>query len=125
MKTQSMGFWRILMIAAALSVMTLPAAAQTRHRADTVKTTKAPAFADLASFYASLPAVDPRPFDKTTALLLSSMPLSCMDHPQPRPNAVPYLWEASYTPVPDYETTRAFYGCYDWHSAVNSAWTLV
>jgi hypothetical protein len=48
-----------------------------------------------------------------------------MDHPQPRPNAVPYVWEATYTPVADYETTRAFYGCYDWHSAVNSAWTLV
>jgi hypothetical protein len=48
-----------------------------------------------------------------------------MDHPQPRPNAAPYLWQATFTPVPDYETTRAFYGCYDWHSAVNSAWTLV
>ena len=55
----------------------------------------------------------------------SAMPLSCMDHPQPRPNAAPYLWEATFTPVPDFETTRAFYGCYDWHSAVNSAWTLV
>ncbi len=37
----------------------------------------------------------------------------------------PVLWDATYTPVADYETTRAFYGCYDWHSAVNSAWTLV
>ena len=63
--------------------------------------------------------------DRTLALQLSTMPLSCMDHPQPRPNTVPYIWEATYTPAPDYETTRAFYGCYDWHSAVNSAWTLV
>jgi len=82
-------------------------------------------FSDLASFYASLPVVAPHPLDRSTALQLSTMPLSCMDHPQPRPNAVPYVWEATYTPVPDYETTRAFYGCYDWHSAVNSAWTLV
>lgn len=85
----------------------------------------APRFQDLASFYASLPAVAPHPFDRTTALQLSTMPLSCLDHPQPRPNAVPYLWEPSFTPVADYETRRAFYGCYDWHSAVNSTWTLV
>ena len=98
---------------------------QTNDRADSAAAPKASVFTDLASFYASLPAVDPHPFDRTTALQLSAMPLSCMDHPQPRPDAVPYLWDATYTPVPDYETTRAFYGCYDWHSAVNSAWTLV
>ncbi len=86
---------------------------------------KEPEFADLASFFASLPVVEPRPFDIKTAILLSAMPLACMDHPPPTPNVVPYLWQSTFTPVPDFETTRAFYGCYDWHSAVNSAWTLV
>jgi hypothetical protein len=102
-----------------------PAPAQTTHRVDSSAAKGATGFKDLASFYASLPAVEPRLFDRTTAMRLSAMPLSCMDHPQPRPNAVPYLWEATYTPVADFETTRAFYGCYDWHSAVNSTWTLV
>lgn len=102
-----------------------PAVAQTSVRAHAETPKKPRHFDDLATFYASLPAVDPHPLDQTTALQLSAMPLSCMDHPQPRPNAAPYLWEAAFTPVPDYETTRAFYGCYDWHSAVNSAWTLV
>lgn len=106
-----------------LAAVPAPAQSVIRSRAEQPKAD--PVFSDLASFYASLPAVDPRPFDKTAALQLSTMPLSCMDHPQPRPTAVPYIWEATYTPVPDYETTRAFYGCYDWHSAVNSAWTLV
>jgi hypothetical protein len=115
--------WSALIAALVLSKS--PADAQTRQHADSTTATSAPKFSDLASFYASLPKVDPRPFDKAAALQLSAMPLSCLDHPQPRPNAVPYLWEATYTPVPDYETTRAFYGCYDWHSAVNSAWTLV
>jgi hypothetical protein len=95
------------------------------HRPDSTVAKATTGFKDLASFYASLPAVDPRPFDRTTAMRLSAMPLSCVDHPQPRPNAVPYIWEATYTPVADFETTRAFYGCYDWHSAVNSTWTLV
>jgi hypothetical protein len=118
---------KTMIVAAAIIVATapFPAAAQSRIRARSDTERKPPTFTDLASFFASLPAVEPHPFDKTTALQLSAMPLSCMDHPQPRPNAVPYLWEATSTPVPDYETTRAFYGCYDWHSAVNSAWTLV
>jgi Protein of unknown function (DUF2891) len=101
------------------------ALSQTRMRAGADRPKSDPVFRDLASFYASLPVVEPHPLDRTTALKLSTMPLSCIDHPQPRPNAGPYIWEATYTPVPDYETTRAFYGCYDWHSAVNSAWTLV
>ena len=99
--------------------------AQTTVHVHTDRPTNDPVFSDLASFYASLPVVQPRALDKTLALQLSTMPLSCMDHPQPRPNTVPYIWEATYTPAPDFETTRAFYGCYDWHSAVNSAWTLV
>lgn len=106
------------------AVLSVPALAQTSHR-PTAKATIASQFTDLASFYASLPPVEPHALDRTTALQLSTMPLACMDHPQPRPNAVPYLWDATYTPVADFETTRAFYGCYDWHSAVNSAWTLV
>ncbi len=82
-------------------------------------------YTDLASFYASLPNVKARPFDRTTATLLSTMPLACLDNPHPRPTAAPYLWQPTFAPVPDFETTRAFYGCYDWHSAVNSTWTLI
>jgi hypothetical protein len=105
--------------------LTTRAAAQMSHPSDSGTVKGASGFKDLASFYASLPVVDPRPFDGTLALQLTTMPLACLDHPQPRPNAAPYIWEATYTPVPDFETTRAFYGCYDWHSAVNSTWTLV
>ena len=108
-----------------LSLVAGAAPAQTAVQAGIGRPRSDPVFSDLASFYASLPVVAPHPLDRSTALQLSTMPLSCMDHPQPRPNAVPYVWDARYTPVADYETTRAFYGCYDWHSAVNSAWTLV
>lgn len=109
----------------ALVVAAANAGAQTTHRTNSAAAKKAVEFSDLASFYASLPPVEPHPLDNTTALQLAAMPLSCMDHPQPRPNIVPYLWDATFTPVADFETNRAFYGCYDWHSAVNSAWTLV
>jgi hypothetical protein len=82
-------------------------------------------FRDLASFYASLPAMEPQKLDARLALSLSAMPLACEDHPQPRPTTPPYLWDMTFTPVDSFETKRSFYGCYDWHSAVNSAWTLV
>ncbi|MGH7467950.1 MAG: DUF2891 family protein [Longimicrobiales bacterium] len=86
---------------------------------------KPPEFPDLASFYASLPVVQPGRLERANAIWLAAMPLSCMDHPHNHPTPPPYLWVVTYTPVPDFENTRAFYGCSDWHSAVNSAWTLV
>ena len=59
------------------------------------------------------------------ALMLTAMPLACLDRPQVRPAARGYVWEATYRPVDNFEKTRAFYGCYDWHSSVNSTWALV
>lgn len=83
------------------------------------------AYTDLASFARSLPRVKADTLNAARALVLSAMPLACEDHPQPRPGATPYLWEQAFAPIDSFETKRAFYGCYDWHSAVNSAWTLV
>jgi hypothetical protein len=82
-------------------------------------------YTDLASFVRSLPRAIPDTLDAARAVLLSAMPLACEDHPQPRPATSPYLWDQTSSPVDSFETKRAFYGCYDWHSAVNSAWTLV
>ena len=53
------------------------------------------------------------------------MPLACLDRPHARPPARGYLWEATYRPTDDYQRKLAFYGCFDWHSSVNSMWTLV
>lgn len=62
------------------------------------------------------------------AMALAALPLACLDHPQAPPPAakVPYLWAPAGPPrlLADYAAQRAFYGCYDWHSAVNSTWTL-
>ncbi|MGH9520355.1 MAG: DUF2891 family protein, partial [Terriglobales bacterium] len=95
----------------------------------------------------SLPQVPVTPLDTTEAMTLAAYPLSCLDHPQAQPgsNAQPganipgaaalkpgqprpaYLWQpAGLTRLlAGYDHERAFYGCYDWHSAVNSTWTLV
>ncbi len=115
--------WRSALTA--LFIVCGTAAAQApRSRADSAKAAR-PEYPDLQSFFASLPSVPPHPLDLPTALSLAAMPLSCMDHPHAKPNTVPYLWDVTWTPLPDFDTKRAFYGCSDWHSAVNSAWTLV
>ena len=80
---------------------------------------------DLGAFLAKLPAAAPPVLNADQALFLATMPLSCLDHPQAQPSARAYLWEATYRPPDDYQKTLAFYGCFDWHSSVNSTWTLL
>jgi hypothetical protein len=80
---------------------------------------------DLSAFLAKLPAASPPVLNQDQALWLATMPLSCLDHPQAQPSAPAYLWAATYRPPDDYQKTLAFYGCFDWHSSVNSTWTLL
>jgi len=80
---------------------------------------------DLGAFLAKLPAVSPPVLNGDQALFLATMPLACLDHPQAQPSAAPYLWVATYRPPDDYQKALAFYGCFDWHSSVNSTWTLL
>ena len=79
----------------------------------------------------TVPVPDPAPpttppvLDRETALVLALM-FSCVD----RPHALPasrsgYLTEMTYTRRPGFERDRAFYGCSDWHSAVNTTWAMV
>ncbi len=67
------------------------------------------------------PALDPE-----TALALAAMPLSCVDRPHAlRPDRPGYLDDIAYTRRRGFDRDRAFYGCWDWHSAVNSTWAMV
>ena len=64
-------------------------------------------------------------WDQERALELVAFPLSCIDRPHRRSRRGAYLYEATYSLKPDYEQKLAFYGCFDWHSAVNSTWAMV
>lgn len=63
--------------------------------------------------------------DRGTALWLVTLPLSCVDKLHEPPRGRGYLYEVDAVLRPDYFKTRAFYGCSDWHSAVNSTWAMV
>jgi hypothetical protein len=82
-------------------------------------------FKDLEEFVKSLPAAKHATLEEPLAAGLAAMSLSCLGRPHARPGARPYLWEAAYQPLEDFERNRVFYGCFDWHSAVNSTWALV
>jgi len=82
----------------------------------------------------SLSALNPVSFDSTsgplkldreTAMWLVALPLACVDKPHEPPKGRGYLYETTVVMKADFAKTRAFYGCSDWHSAVNSTWMMV
>lgn len=75
---------------------------------------------------AEAPLAPENTLDLETALSLATLPLACIDRPHALPrNRSTYLYEVTYTRQPGFERNRAFYGCWDWHSAVNSTWMMV
>lgn len=76
----------------------------------------------------SLPPAERPTFDAAQLVALTSLPLSCIDHPHElydHPQTYLWVYDDKAHPAEDFDKKRAFYGCYDWHSAVNSTWTLV
>ncbi len=93
--------------------------AQAHHRTPDVRR--------LAIYSKSLPVANTPEFGLEQAITLSAWPLACLDHPQAAPEGSQYLWIYGQRPelLAEYDKTRAFFGCYDWHSAVNSTWMMV
>ncbi len=82
--------------------------------------------AELPIFTETIPESDVPALGREMALTLVAMPLSCLDRPHAPPrDRRTYLDTLVATRVPGYEDDRAFYGCWDWHSAVNSTWAMV
>lgn len=67
----------------------------------------------------------PLQLTRETATWLAALPIGCVDKPHEPPRSRGYLYESTVRMATDFQKTRAFYGCSDWHSAVNSTWTLV
>jgi hypothetical protein len=83
---------------------------------------------ELKAYYNSLPETQLPEFDQEQAMALVTLPLACIDRPQAAPEQrQDYLWVRDGKPRlrDNYDKERAFYGCFDWHSAVNSTWTMV
>lgn len=84
--------------------------------------------AKVAQYMMTLPAAEPPIYSEVERLTLAASPLGCEDHPHALPpDRVSYLWQHEDKPhlVEEYPEHRAFFGCFDWHSAVNSTWMMV
>jgi Protein of unknown function (DUF2891) len=89
--------------------------------------------AKIADFVKTLPSAKPPEYAETVRLYLASNPLGCEEHLENTSGGlgglrVGYLWQRgdSKPQLPaEYDHTHAFYGCFDWHSAVNSTWMMV
>ncbi len=84
--------------------------------------------AKIAAYLKTLPTTAPPTYDEVQRLVLAANPIGCEDHPHASTrNAPGYLWQREGKPaiLENYDEHRAFYGCFDWHSAVNSMWMMV
>ena len=83
----------------------------------------------IADYVKTMSSATPPVFDEVQRLALAANPLGCEDHPHAPAgvNARPYLWQREGKPeiLEEYDKKRAFYGCLDWHSSVNSMWMMV
>jgi hypothetical protein len=113
---------RALLIGSALVLAT---AVHGQQMTTSPKAAASPPDSSLDTMLRSLPAAKAPVLDQAQALWLATMPIACLDRPHARPPARGYLWEPTYRPTDDYQRKLAFYGCFDWHSSVNSMWTLV
>jgi hypothetical protein len=74
-----------------------------------------------ASVVPRLPA--PAPLDVTAATHFAELALACLHREYP--NKISHVMNSDADARPPRELTPAFYGCYDWHSAVHGHWLLV
>jgi len=86
----------------------------------------------LASYLKSLPDAKPPAYDEVERLALAANPLGCEDHPHAPGGGGPaanraYLWQRDGRQqiLEEYDKKRSFFGCLDWHSAVNSTWMMI
>ncbi|MFU8833536.1 MAG: DUF2891 family protein, partial [Wenzhouxiangella sp.] len=61
--------------------------------------------------------------DEVTAGRFAALALSCVD--QEYPNLIHHVMAGDDEVGPPRRLTPAFYGCFDWHSAVHGHWLLV
>lgn len=76
----------------------------------------------LQAWTASLPDVATRPLDAPQASRFAALSLACAE--KEYPNKPDHIVTGDTELRPPRENTPAFFGCFDWHSAVHGHWAL-
>jgi hypothetical protein len=79
--------------------------------------------ASLRRLAAGLPEASPHRLDEAQALKLVELSLRCVD--QEYPNKPSDVQQSDDELLPPRKLHPAFFGCFDWHSAVHGHWTMV
>ncbi|HKE44092.1 MAG TPA: DUF2891 domain-containing protein [Steroidobacteraceae bacterium] len=77
----------------------------------------------IVSNRATQPPPPPKPLDVGVAAHFAELALACLHREYP--NKIAHVMNSDADARPPRELTPAFYGCYDWHSAVHGHWLLV
>ncbi|MDJ0762894.1 MAG: DUF2891 domain-containing protein [Myxococcota bacterium] len=77
----------------------------------------------LASLLAALPTVEDYQLDEKRATEFAGLSLACVDREYP--NKPSHVADGDHTVKPPRELHPAFFGCFDWHSAVHGHWAMV
>ncbi|HZF25637.1 MAG TPA: DUF2891 domain-containing protein [Steroidobacteraceae bacterium] len=85
--------------------------------------TAASAVTIVSSRAVTLRVPQPKPLDSTEAAHFAELALACLHREYP--NKIAHVMNSDADARPPRELTPAFYGCYDWHSAVHGHWLLV
>src|SRR5512145_3030647 len=95
-------------------------------RAGYISGMKTSTIAGLSLALAALPAQAQQaaaPLDVRTAGRFAALALACVQ--KEYPNKIAHVLNSPADVKAPHELTPAFYGCYDWHSAVHGHWLLV
>lgn len=76
----------------------------------------------VVGLLAATPAATPEALSAATAERFATLALACVHREYP--NKVAHVLERDGDALPPRRLTPAFYGCYDWHSAVHGHWLL-
>ncbi len=76
----------------------------------------------LALALLACPAAPAASLDDATAARLAGLALACVH--KEYPNKIAHVMDSDADALPPRKLTPAFYGCFDWHSAVHGHWLL-
>ena len=78
---------------------------------------------ELRDFLSVLDDPPPPPLDEAQVTKLVSLSLQCIDREYP--NKPGHVWAGDRDGRPPRKNHPAFFGCFDWHSAVHAHWAMV
>jgi hypothetical protein len=115
-----------LLLAPVLLLLPAPARPSASMSAEPPATPKSalppPAFGAAANAGAS-PSAAKGALDEATAVRFAALALACVT--KEYPNKIAHVMQSDADALPPRRLTPAFYGCFDWHSAVHGHWLLV